>query len=628
MNSDEYNEDTNPNILKNTNKSKSSGLCKSISSARLMFANDYIVENRKSLKPSQPYSVFKNTISPEESKWSASKRYTDHFNEQDRQNEEFSENDILYQIWENEKRPSKDVTSVNTGFSTLREDWLTNPDRYNNRVAQVDNKNINSEYYKHNQPFEIEQADVHHGKGMYKKLFKKSKHHQTLWKTGLTSKPSYRGKSVKPTQVVSKQKLSIKSKDTNFVEKRNSNTMNPLGNLDEILDWMTLEISEKNSDKRKEIKQEEENYEMDIKGLKKKLDFIHSSNCKMISKEITEIDAWNKAENQTFSKQVWSEMLNPASFCKNNTRNNIDQGVISQIPALSPKTLLLSCFATHDAALLSKLESEFSNQKDFSSGRKSHNIDMTVRDNNMKRYLKLKPNKKSNKDSNCNTKLYSRSERGSSLNKIKPKKHNELIIPNTKKLKVCRKDIVTTGHSMSIETQLNKQTSMYEWNTQQVSAVKIPANLISDHKKYQSILKDGRSIDTKKNLFPKTSKNNNGSKGKRRNNLILHNSRNPSVGDSRYSSSMITVQKPNIKSRLFNNKKSKKWGISEIHSNKSNSSMRKSCTPMYMFRNINSNLTKENSKKRKNRSKNKRVCSRKKSYNGLVRYVAIFALII
>ena len=41
-------------------------------------------------------------------------------------------------------------------------------------------------------------------------------------------------------------------------------------------------------------------------------------------------------------------------------------------------------------------------------------------------------------------------------------------------------------------------------------------------------------------------------------NLILHNSRNPSVGDSRYSSSLITIKKPSIKSKLFKYSKYKK----------------------------------------------------------------------
>ena len=210
---------------------------------------------------------------------------------------------------------------------------------------------------------------------------------------------------------------------------------------------------------------------------------------------------------------------------------------------------------------------------------------------------------------------------------------------------MCRNNAIT-GHSMPIETQFNKHQSLYECNTQQVSAVKIPADLISDKKKYQSILKDSRSIETQKNLFPKTAKNNQ-SKSRKRNNLVLHNSRNPSVGDSRYSSSLITVKKPTIKSRLFKHKKAKKCGISEIHSNKSNSSMRKACTPHYMFRQTDSRLEKRGggkniagdqakkhfkktinahtstneqpgSKKRKNRSK-KRVNSRKKSYNKLMR---------
>jgi hypothetical protein len=217
-----------------------------------------------------------------------------------------------------------------------------------------------------------------------------------------------------------------------------------------------------------------------------------------------------------------------------------------------------------------------------------------MRDNNIKRYLKLRPKKHSKGCENFNnpnsSKLHARSERGSSLNKIRPKNCNDLLVyPQTKKLKMCRNTNIN-GHSMSIETQFNKHQSLYECNTQQVSAVKIPADLISDKKCYQSILKDSRSIDTQKNLFLKTAKN--GSKSRKRNNLVLHNSRNPSVGDSRYSSSLITVKKPAVKSRLFKHKKTKKCGVSEIHSNKSNSSIRKACTPMYMFRQTDSRLDK------------------------------------
>lgn len=158
------------------------------------------------------------------------------------------------------------------------------------------------------------------------------------------------------------------------------------------------------------------------------------------------------------------------------------------------------------------------------------------------------------------------------------------------KPKIWRKDNATTAHSISIETQFNKHTSLYEWNTQQVSAVKIPSDFISDSKKYKNKFKDSYTHEAQKNLFPKTAKNNNMAKNRKKSSLAIHNSRNPSVSDSRYSSSLITVKKPHIKSRLFKN--NKRWGISEIHSNKSNSSIRKAYTPMYMLRQTDSRLDK------------------------------------
>lgn len=87
--------------------------------------------------------------------------------------------------------------------------------------------------------------------------------------------------------------------------------------------------------------------------------------------------------------------------------------------------------------------------------------------------------------------------------------------------------------------------------------MKIPPQLISEKKRYNAILKDSSSVEAQKNLFPKTAKNKSKGRSKRNSNLMLHNSRNPSVGDSRYSSSVITVKKPDMKSRLFKYKKIK-----------------------------------------------------------------------
>ena len=82
------------------------------------------------------------------------------------------------------------------------------------------------------------------------------------------------------------------------------------------------------------------------------------------------------------------------------------------------------------------------------------------------------------------------------------------------KLKVKVKDKANTNHSISIESQWLKQPSLYEWSTQHVSAIKIPSQLISEKKNFKSILKDTKTIEANKKLFPLTSKNN-GSKGRK-----------------------------------------------------------------------------------------------------------------
>lgn len=178
---------------------------------------------------------------------------------------------------------------------------------------------------------------------------------------------------------------------------------------------------------------------------------------------------------------------------------------------------------------------------------------------------------------------------------------------------------------------------MIWWNTQQVSAIKVPSRLISEKKRYNAILKDSSSIEAQKNLFPRTAKNKSKGRSKRNSNVMTHNSRNPSVGDGRYSSSVITVQKANIKSKLFKYKqKFKRCGITEVHSNKSNSSIRNSWTPLYMMRqNQESRMEKsreklstqenfkktingyyENMKKRKSKNKKKNSKKSKQGYFG------------
>lgn len=70
---------------------------------------------------SKEIRVFPNAFSPKDiHKYSSSKRYQDHFNERDKDNED-SENDVLYEIWNQEQRPSKEITVANTGLTTFRE---------------------------------------------------------------------------------------------------------------------------------------------------------------------------------------------------------------------------------------------------------------------------------------------------------------------------------------------------------------------------------------------------------------------------------------------------------------------------------------------------------------------------
>jgi hypothetical protein len=200
-------------------------------------------------KMSKEITVFKNAFSPDEIKFSSSKRYKDHFIEDEEPEEEFSENDILYEICENEKRPSKEVTTINTGLSTLREDSKTNQ-----REMYLDKECESSEPFQYN--FSARNAKS-------SKELNKQYHHIEI-----------------------KPKLAAKAKDCisspNF-----SRMMVPLEeNIEEIASMVQINISEKNTEKIRHIKQEEEKYEQDIKGLKKRLDFLNNSNCRLIESSL------------------------------------------------------------------------------------------------------------------------------------------------------------------------------------------------------------------------------------------------------------------------------------------------------------------------------------------------------
>ena len=184
----------------------------------------------------------------------------------------------MYEICNDEKRPSKDVTSVNTGFNTFRDEWLINPGRTARLIAQ--NIKPHNEYFRYSQTLEV----ANHDESIYDSYYEKEKISNNSKLN--SSKHKLRVQSEKPTIKTMKQKLTIKIKSSNFKQKRNSNTNKICNtNLDEILDFMKLEISEKNSEKIRNIKREEEKYEKDIKALKKKLLF-EQSNWKLLDPEI------------------------------------------------------------------------------------------------------------------------------------------------------------------------------------------------------------------------------------------------------------------------------------------------------------------------------------------------------
>jgi hypothetical protein len=72
-----------------------------------------------------------------------------------------------------------------------------------------------------------------------------------------------------------KPKLGKKNLDT--ISSPNFRPRNGL-NIEDITNFAIIDISEKNTEKTKIKKREEENYETDIRALKKRLDFLNNSN--------------------------------------------------------------------------------------------------------------------------------------------------------------------------------------------------------------------------------------------------------------------------------------------------------------------------------------------------------------
>lgn len=198
---------------------------------------------------------------------------------------------------------------------------------------------------------------------------------------------------------------------------------------------------------------------------------------------------------------------------KNNSRNNqISQGNVNKWADNSnngitmSSHIVLSCFATHDGIIKSKIEAGFSNEKLTNSGRKSHNVSVKANESNFNNYLKLNYKTINNSINSSNSnRIWMRTGRGLSF-KWDDQKNNQGLFGNMKKLKIKIKDKMNTNHSISIESQWVKQPSLYEWSTQHVSAIKIPSYLISEKKNFQSILRDTKIIEANKKLFPQTSK--------------------------------------------------------------------------------------------------------------------------
>ena len=184
-------------------------------------------------------NVFTQVVSPKEIKYSSSKRYRDHFNEEDKKNDEYSENDLLYELCNHEKRPSKEVSTINnTELTTLRDD---------SRVRQKD--------------LRLDDSSLHDG----------SSHIYLM------------PKNSKSTKEFSRQFNHIEIKP-NLAKKKSDAVLSPnfaiknASNIEDIADLAVLDISEKNTEKVKFKKKEEEKYETDIRALKKRLDFLNNSN--------------------------------------------------------------------------------------------------------------------------------------------------------------------------------------------------------------------------------------------------------------------------------------------------------------------------------------------------------------
>lgn len=101
-------------------------------------------------------------------------------------------------------------------------------------------------------------------------------------------------------------KLNLGKKNSDAVSSPNLLIKNG-SNIEDIANLAILDISEKNTEKIKHIKKEEEKYETDIRALKKRLDFLNNSNCRLIESSLKH----NNYRNVT----KFTENVEPSQTC-------------------------------------------------------------------------------------------------------------------------------------------------------------------------------------------------------------------------------------------------------------------------------------------------------------------------
>jgi len=253
-----------------------------------LLANKSMDENshpnirQKDKKMSKEITVFNNAFSPDDNKCSANKRYKDHFDASERQNDEFSENDILYELCDNEKRPSKDVTSNNTALNTLRED--------SHVVSYPISAGGSSRSTQQNEA--------------------------SFW---CPNSRSSKELSSKFTKIEIAPKLRLKGKDVESSPQFASLIVpQEQSSIDKMASMVMVDISEKNTEKHKKMIKNEEKYEQDIRALKKRLDYMNNSNYKLIESSM------KKQGHRTFQHSSGSSERKNSDYIYTERKSNED----------------------------------------------------------------------------------------------------------------------------------------------------------------------------------------------------------------------------------------------------------------------------------------------------------------